>query len=200
MSTKRPALLLFDLGGVLIESSVFEHLRRLLPEPVAPTELKERWLYSLAVRRFERGESSPTEFAENFVAEWRLEHAPEVFLAEFSSWPRGFFPGVRQAILDWRKAYKVGCLSNSNLLHCAQLGELEEIFDIALFSHRLGAIKPDGEIFMLALRLCELEASEIVFFDDSPANVRTAQSLGMTAFCVEGFDAVRAVLYRQGLV
>lgn len=197
---EQPSLLLFDLGGVLIESSVFKQLSRLLPEQASPADLKERWLFSPVVRQFELGKISPFEFAEDFVAEWGLDQSPEAFLEEFSSWPRDFFPGARQAILDWRKSYKVGCLSNSNPLHFGQFGDFEEIFDIALFSHRLGAIKPDREIFLLALHECGVEPSGIYYFDDSPANVQAAQSLGMTAFCVEGFDSVQTVLLERGVL
>ena len=196
----RPSLLLFDLGGVLVESSVFEQLTRLLPQPASPMEIKERWLRSPSVRRFESGEISSDAFAESFIAEWGLGCSHEDFLEAFASWPRGFFPGVKEAILDWRKSYKVACLSNSNPLHWKRFDNLDDIFDVALFSHLLGAIKPDREIFMRALQECGVTPSEVYFFDDSPVNVRSAQSLGMTAFCVDGFESVRNVLRTEGLV
>ncbi len=37
-----PTLLLFDLGGVLIEIAIFESLSRLLPAPVDTDTLKNR--------------------------------------------------------------------------------------------------------------------------------------------------------------
>ena len=45
---ENPSLLLFDLGGVLIESSVFERLNRLLPETLEHIAVKERWLFDVA--------------------------------------------------------------------------------------------------------------------------------------------------------
>jgi hypothetical protein len=68
----RPSLLLFDLGGVLIESCIFERLNSGLPEPLERIAIKERWLLSPSVRRFESGETEPMEFAEHFIAEWGL--------------------------------------------------------------------------------------------------------------------------------
>jgi len=200
MMANRPSWLLFDLGGVLVESLVFEHLNRLLPKPLAPLEIKERWLCSPSVRGFERGEISAAEFGERFIAEWELDCSPETFLEAFASWPRDFFPGVKEAILDWRKSYKVACLSNSNPLHWKRFDDLDEIFDVALFSHLLGEIKPDRAIFLRALHECDVRASEIVFFADSPAHVRSAQRLGITAFCVDGFQSVQNVLRSEGLV
>ncbi|PPK73489.1 putative hydrolase of the HAD superfamily [Methylobacter tundripaludum] len=195
-----PSLLLFDLGGVLIESSAFESLSRLLPEPLDRTAIKDRWLFSSSVRRFERGEMSSCEFAESFIAEWGLRMTPQVFVKEFASWPREFFPGARETIHHLRKNYQVGCLSNSNPLHWERFRGLEDDFDIALFSHLLGAIKPDLEIFTLALGRCDVDPAEVYFFDDCSANVDTAQSLGITAFHVDGFQSLQNVLLSQGLL
>ncbi|MGZ8927651.1 MAG: HAD family hydrolase [Methylobacter sp.] len=196
----RPSLLLFDLGGVLIESAVFERLNGYLPEPLEHIAIKERWLMSPSVRRFESGETEPFEFAENFIGEWGLRLTPQAFLSEFKSWPRVFFQGARELLRELRATYRVGCLSNSNPLHGEKFRDLEQDFDIVLMSHLLGAVKPDREIFLLALHQCEVEPCEVYFFDDCDDNVRTAQSLGITAFHVDGFKALRDVLRMQGLL
>jgi glucose-1-phosphatase len=162
--------------------------------------IKERWLFSPSVRRFERGEIASCEFAQSFITEWGLRLTPQAFVKEFASWPREFFPGAREIIRDLRTTYRVGCLSNSNALHWERFGGFEEDFDITLFSHLLGAVKPDCEIFLLALRECGVEPSEVYFFDDCCANVRTAQSLGITAFHVDGFKSLQDVLRIQGLL
>jgi HAD superfamily hydrolase (TIGR01509 family) len=165
-----PSLLLFDLGGVLIESAVFERLNDCLPKPLDRTAIKERWLLSPSVRRFESGEMEPMEFAEHFIAEWGLGLTPHAFLNEFKSWPRAFFPGARELLRELRITYRVGCLSNSNPLHGEKFKDIEEDFDMVLMSHLLGAVKPDPEIFMLALHQCEVEPCKVYFFDDSYDN------------------------------
>lgn len=198
--TNSPSLLLFDLGGVLTESSAYEDLNRLLPKALDSITIKERWLASTAVRHFERGETSPDEFAEQFVAEWGIPLAPKAFLKEFASWPKGFFPGARETICELRKTYQVACLSNSNALHCERFRDLEEDFDVTLFSHQLGVTKPDREAFMLALHECRVDPSEVRFFDDCAANIRTARDVGVQAFHVEGFEAVLQALRAQGLL
>ena len=195
-----PSLLLFDLGGVLIENSVFESLGRLIPEPLDIETLKHRWLASSAVRRFELAEIAPNEFAETFLSEWNLDLSPTLFLEEFRSWPRDFYPEARATIRVLRRRYRVGCLSNSNVVHWEKFGAFEEDFDIALSSHLLGAIKPDEEAFVLALRQCEREPSAIFFFDDSAANVHTARRLGIRAFQVEGFASLLSVLRAESLL
>ena len=195
-----PSLLLFDLGGVLIENSAFESLGRLLPEPLDVETLKHRWLTSSAVRRFELAEISPNAFAETFLSEWNLDLSPTSFLEEFHSWPRGFYPEARATLRALRRRYRVGCLSNSNVVHWEKFGGFKEDFDVALSSHRLGAIKPDEEAFVLALCQCEAEPSAVLFFDDSAANVHTARRLGIRAFQVEGFASLLSVLHTEGLL
>jgi len=192
---RRPSLLMFDLGGVLIHSTVFDNLKRLLPVSVQTVDIKERWLSSRSVRQFECGEISANDFAEGFVAEWELELTPLAFLKEFSSWPRNFFPGARETVHELRKSYRVGCLSNSNPLHWSKFDDLEDMFDISLFSHLIGAIKPDPEIFALAVNECDVDPQDVYFFDDCSANVRSAQSLGMTAFQVDGFNSLKRILH-----
>lgn len=53
---QQPTVLLFDLGGVLVENVGFERLNALLPTPLPLEELKARWLASTAVRSFEVGD------------------------------------------------------------------------------------------------------------------------------------------------
>lgn len=195
-----PSLLLFDLGGVLIENSTFESLNRLLREPMEVTALRDRWLLSSAVRRFELGAISPADFAEAFIAEWEIQLSSQAFLREFLSWPRGFYAGARETIRDLRQRYRVACLSNSNVLHWEKFGGLENDFDIALSSHQLGVIKPDDEAFLCAFRACEVDPSMVYFFDDSSANVSTARRLGVRAFQVEGIAPLIHTLYVEGLL
>lgn len=198
MST--PSFLLFDLGGVLIENSTFQSLNELLPERRDITALKHQWLASSAVRRFELGETAPGEFAVSFIAEWGLRLTPEAFLKEFTSWPTGYYPMARDALRALRKRYRVGCLSNCNVLHWEKFGGFEDDFDIAISSHLLGAIKPDDEAFVLALGACGVEPSRVYFFDDSAGNVQAAGRLGIRSFHVEGTASLLDVLRSEGLL
>ncbi|GGY17493.1 HAD family hydrolase [Paludibacterium paludis] len=195
-----PTLLLFDLGGVLIENVMFERLNALLPAPRPATELKERCLNSDAFRRFESGHCQPREFAGHFIAEWKLSLAPDAFLEEFAAWPKGFFPGAERLLATLRQRYRVACLSNSNAVHWTRFGGFAEHFDLALSSHLLGVVKPDREAFIRSLDICGAMPDETLFFDDSRANVDTARSLGIAAHHVEGFDALTTRLQDLALI
>lgn len=196
-----PKVLLFDLGGVLIENTTFEHLTRLLPENTAHQGLKERWLASPSVRQFERGQSSTGTFANSFVSEWNLKMSPDEFLQEFTHWPRSFFPGAKQLLQTLRQRYRVGCLSNSNPLHWARFEEeLTNLLDVVLCSHQLGAVKPDQDIYLRALQACDAQPRDIYFFDDCLANVNAAHGLDINGFCVNGFTSLKHILLIHGLL
>lgn len=195
-----PSLLLFDLGGVLVENAGFERLNQMLGDAIDVGQLKDKWLASPTVRRFELGLVSPDEFASGFVAEWGLACTGQTFLSEFACWPKGFYAGARELLARLRQSHRVGCLSNSNPLHWERFGGFEGDFDVALSSHLLGAIKPDRECFNRAFLKCGVEAEDVVFFDDSLTNVLAARALGVRAFHVDGFREVVHVLENEGLV
>ncbi|MFZ6875424.1 HAD-IA family hydrolase [Undibacterium sp. Di27W] len=197
---KQPQVLMFDLGGVLIENDTFSRLQALLSYAMSVAELKQKWLKSDAVRRFELGQCQPQEFAQAFLLEWSLPLTEQAFIAEFLSWPTGYYPGALAMLQTLRQSYRLVCLSNSNVLHWAKFGRLDQDFDLALSSHLLGAIKPDPAAFAMALAQCQATPDVVWYFDDSQANVLAAASMGIKAFHTDGFEAVRATLRANHLL
>ena len=193
-----PAILLFDLGGGLVENVGVDRFNALRPSPVPLEELKTQWLASPAVRSFESGKCAPEVFARNVVADWQLPLSPAEFLEAFTYWPKGLYAGAPELLSILRGRYKVACLSNSNEIHWRRFDGFREHFDFPLSSHLLGELKPDAGCFMAALKACNATAGEAVFFDDSLTNVTAARALGITAFHVNGLPEVRRTLADQG--
>lgn len=193
-------LILFDLGGVLLENATFDRLSSLLQEPTNLKTIKARWLESPAVRSFELGEISAIDFASAFIGEWGIRLTPSAFLREFESWPSGLYPPAPETLRTLRRSYRVGCLSNSNEVHWRKFNGFSEHFDIALSSHLLGAIKPDDEAYLRALQKCDAAPASTWFFDDQLVNVETARRLGIRAYHVEGMTELQRVLRSEGLL
>ena len=91
---KQTKIIMFDLGGVLVESTGIVALQSLAPHLHDKQVVLERWHRSQAVALFERGRISTDEFAATFINEWELDLDKNTFLISFASWVRGFFPGA----------------------------------------------------------------------------------------------------------
>jgi len=192
-------VILFDLGGVLVESTGRDVLRTLLPYELDRSQVVERWLRSPAVAQFERGLMSPAAFADAFIKEWRLEVSPFEFLAAFATWPKGFFEGAKTLVRALRTRHYVACLSNTNPVHWAQLPGLPTLFDATFASHLTGFMKPDREAFAHVLRELGVQADAVYFFDDLLPNIVAPRAVGINAFQVTGFADIEPHLRAEGL-
>jgi HAD superfamily hydrolase (TIGR01509 family) len=194
------SVLLFDIGGVLVENTGYDALNALLPQALSDAAIREKWLRSAAVREFELGRISPSVFARRFIAEWRINLSEDRFLEEFYGWPKAFYEGAACLLAGLRENYRICCLSNSNELHWKKFNGFSGLFDIAFSSHLLQQIKPDQDIYRNVIRQLDVKPQHICFFDDSLSNVIAARQIGMSAFCVNGFQQLKASLQGQGLL
>jgi len=202
MNTRRSfQVLLFDLGGVLVDFAGFEELGRLLPDAPDRSTIRKGWIESEAVRLFERGDISAERFASRFLGEWCLDLSPRAFLREFARWRRGLYPGAARLLERLRKTHRLAYLSNSNELHGpAHRESLDGFFDYSYFSHELRLLKPEPEIFEHAIRELAVPPGQIAYFDDTAVNVEAAADTGMSAHLVEGVSELEHRLERLGVM
>ena len=196
-------VLLFDLGGVLIEFSGVRDVAPLLRSAATESEILERWSGCPHTKAFGLGLLSREEFADRFVRDWGLTLPPEHFLQAFRSWSRSLLPGAEELLSSLRPRFRLAALSNSNEVHWERnandLG-IDALFDLAISSHQVGFSKPDPRIYRLALERLDVSPDAVMFFDDAPANVVAASRLGMRAFLVDGVEGVRQRLIREGML
>src|ERR1700748_948206 len=119
-----PEVLLFDLGGVLVESLGLSALPRLLPMPMAPADLRRKWIESPSVAQFETGRCTESQFAAAFIEEWDLRLSEGEFLAEFDSWVTGPYRETAELVARLDGRYTLACLSNTNALHWRKLQQM----------------------------------------------------------------------------
>jgi HAD superfamily hydrolase (TIGR01509 family) len=200
---QNPQLLLFDLGGVLVEFSGFRDLSRLLRVPRSEADIQQQWIACPIIRSFGIGQLTPPQFADRFVAAWDIAVTPAAFLREFRTWTKGLLPGAREVLTALRGRFRLACLSNSNATHwernAQELG-LFTPFEAALSSHVLGCHKPDPLIYHRALAALHVAPGAVVFFDDGAANVEAAREVGIAAFQVAGVTELRTCLSALGLL
>ena len=194
-------VVVFDLGGVLVELGGTHLLGRLVGEE-REEEIWRRWLSCPWVRRFERGQCSRSEFAEGMVQQWKLPIGPEEFLTGFLDWPRGLFPEAEVLVQGLAGRVRRACFSNTNELHWSEqrdAARLTAIFDIVFVSHQMGLVKPDREAFEHVVAELDCPAGEILFLDDNQINVDGASAVGLDAHRVSGVEQARHVLAARGL-
>ena len=199
----QPELLLFDLGGVLVEFSGFEDILPWLQESVTEEGLRQRWARSEPLREFECGRIPVSDFARGFVEEWGLTLSPADFLIHFESWTKRIYPGSRRLLDELRPNYRLAALSNSNELHWRrndQVLGVQALFERTFSSHETGFHKPDPAAFRSALEALQVDAGQVVFFDDVEANVEAARKLGITSYQVSGVEHLRRTLTEVGLL
>jgi len=194
-------VLLFDLGGVLMDFAGFDELTRFIPGAPARSEIRDRWIRCEAVRRFERGEIARDEFASSVIDELEISLSPSDFLRNFVEWAREPSPEAISLLRRLRTDYRIAALSNANELHTPlHRQRFKAVIETFYFSDEIGTVKPDRAIFEHAIRDLGVSPDRIAFFDDTPVNVEAARDAGISAFDVEGFDALEARLRHLGLL
>jgi HAD superfamily hydrolase (TIGR01509 family) len=79
------------------------------------------------------------------------------------------------------------------------LPQIGRRFDHLFFSCQLGAVKPERKVFEAVLKRIGRPADEVLFVDDSAANVEAASALGIQAIQFRSRDALLTDLKRLGL-
>ena len=116
-------------------------------------------------------------------------------------------------LVEWLAKHptlKSACLSNTNTRHWRQMTESAEVglplmkLTWQFVSFRIGYMKPAPEIHRAVERESGLAPSQILFFDDNPANVAAAKACGWEAEVIDpsGDDSPEQVmrsLRRRGL-
>lgn len=203
MATPAIRLILFDLGGVLIELGGMPPFLERGGGGRSADELWELWLRSEAVRAFESGRIGAEAFAEAICAELALPAKPSEWLAAFARWPRGLFPGALELVRSIPRRYARATLSNTNAVHWPRfLAEpgFAQAFDAHFPSHLTGKLKPDAAAFQHVMDATGFAAEEILFLDDNALNVDAALRLGLTAFRVRGVNQARERLQELGVI
>lgn len=199
---ERIDLVLFDLGGVLIDVPGVQAMLE-LTGMASEDDLWRRWLTCPWVRRFESGCCSEAEFADGVVTDWQLDLSPAVFLEAFRDWPNGPLPGAEQLVTDTKARVTTGCFSNTNALHWDEhisTWPLLDLFDHSFLSFEMGMLKPDVAAFTQVAASLPVPAERVLFLDDNALNVAGAAAAGFATARAVGVDEARERLAEAGVL
>ena len=201
--TANPHVLLFDVGGVLVQLSGVKTMLEWMGETATSEEMWHMWLHSTPVREFERGRMGAAEFAAAVTTEFRLPVQPQEFLDSFTGWVTGLYPGTLEMLAQIPNSYQRAVLSNSNVLHWTRVIDdlrLGAAFEHQFVSHLTGRIKPDADAFQGVVESLGCRPKDVLFLDDNILNVEAAKRFGMQAIRVQGIGETRAALIERGII
>jgi putative hydrolase of the HAD superfamily len=194
-------VILFDLGGVLVEWVGDRELVKLTNGSIDAERARRFWLESPWVQKFGKGLCSPDEFGTGVVLELDLPVTADKFVQAFISWDRGPMPGSKDLLNRLRKNYSLACLSNNNELHWGRIEKigLDRYFDHLYISHLTGLVKPGIEAFEYVINDLGCPAEEILFFDDNQECINAAASVGMKSHKVNGVAEIKNILLKMNI-
>ena len=183
--------IVFDLGGVLIDLDFKSAINGL--QKAGFTNVKEQ-LQAFdnegIFQKFELGEISADEFRasirENSNVSLTDEEVDSLWNLMLLEIPREKL----ELILDLRSKYMVYLLSNTNSIHWDYVCKnafnyrgfrMDDYFEETFLSFEMHMAKPDKAIFEKMLQDANLLPEETLFIDDSEANCKAAEEVGIHA-------------------
>lgn len=172
----------FDVGGVLLNLRYEPFIRYLQGAGIDMRDLPA-WLTRVDLAAHERGEISGEALLERIasMAEQPLDRA-ELRARWLDMFERS--DDMFRLAAGLMQEYRVYLLSNAGDLHWAYFNSLyglDSLVHGALASFRVGAIKPQADIYRKAESMFDLDPAATVFIDDLPQNVAGARQCGWQA-------------------
>jgi epoxide hydrolase-like predicted phosphatase len=172
----------FDVGGVLLRTE-YQAPREHLAERLNTTyeDLVHIVFESETSARASIGDITTEAHWEAVAQRLRLP------ASEIKGVREEFFAGdvldrsLVEFIRTLRPRYKTGVISNAwpDAHEFLLANKLDEVFDTIVISAEVGVMKPDPQIYQIALDKLGVPAGEAVFVDDTPPNVEAARAHGM---------------------
>ena len=184
--------LIIDFGGVLIGLDRQRCLDNFSKLGMSDVEsLLDIYHQQDFFQKYEKGLITTAEFrdvirskTEKPVTDAQIDDAWNSFLMNIPAYKLDL-------LLNLRKDYVVYLLSNTNELHwewsCKYVFpyktfRVEDYFEHIFLSYKMKMAKPDTGIFQKVLDETGIVPQETLFIDDSDANCRTAEALGISTY------------------
>lgn len=189
----------FDFGGVLMRTE-YQAPRQKLAERfnMDYEEMYKLVFSSESARRAALGEITEDEHWAKVLRRFNLPAAESKFFRD------QFFGGdiidrdLVEYIRSLRGSLHTGLISNawSGLRAFLAKEKLLDLFDTAVISAEVGAVKPSAKIYQLALEQAKVGAEQAVFVDDFPENIAACQKAGMMGILFDDPERSLARLHR----
>ncbi len=192
----------FDLGNVLLLFDWRIAADRLCARTgKSRREVDHYFMTTPFAARLDRGKMTKRKFFETVGSDMGFDGTYEEFAL---IWSNIFSPNEPMIALarQLRGCVRRFVLSNTNAIHMDFVFErfpfIRE-FEGHVFSHEVGAMKPEAQIYEYLLKTFAVEAGRAVFIDDIHANVEGARAVGLHGIHYQGPNQVRQELTKLGI-
>jgi 2-haloacid dehalogenase len=204
MSAGDPRVVIFDLGGVLVDWNPRYLYRKLFTDPAE----MERFLAEVCTTAWNLRQDAGRPFAEA-VAELIAQHPAqaEMIRAYHERWPETLGEEIADSVAilgelkaAGRRLYALTNWSHETFPIARTRFAFLTWFDGIVVSGEERMIKPDPRLFGTLLARHHVDPTQAVFIDDNAANVEAAVALGMHGIEFRSPAQLRAALAAVGLV
>ena len=201
--------LLFDLGGVIVETSVDTMLRNLQAySKFSLAQIRAAFTADAPYQQFERGEITTAQYYDHLAQTLHLNASHAQIEAGWNGILRGEIGETVQRLQALRARFgaKVPLYAFSNTNSAHQLAwpvtcpHVNTLFDQIFTSHALGLRKPEPAAYHRVVQHIGLPAASILFFDDLQPNVDAGRAAGLQAVRVHGPADVALTLQQAGFL
>lgn len=199
---KRYSVIIFDLGNTLIK---FDHniSAKKLATLFSIDQEKVRMLFfdSDLTRLFEKGLVSAKEFYEKVTGLLGIKIPYKDFV---SIWNDIFWEDKDACDIarELKNGHRLFLLSNVNRLHYEYIEkkfDIIKIFDEAILSFAVGAMKPEALMFEDAVKRAGGDKSQVLYIDDREDLIKKAFEFGIESIRFEGADKLKEALKEKGV-
>ena len=196
-------IFVFDLGNVIVRPMSVKMLYEMLECKISYEEFSEYFKKDKSVDDVHRGLISTEEHIKRILEFSGSNKTVDEYITIFTGPVRnGLFEDTVEIIDRLKKAnQKVCMLSNLRQIDFEWFATKYDVskFDKLYLSYEMHLIKPSDKIYEEMIKDLNVPSNSIYFFDDSQANVATAQRLGINAYCVTG-NTIKDVVTREKLL
>nr|WP_321237901.1 HAD family phosphatase [uncultured Tolumonas sp.] len=186
--------IIFDIGNVLVKWDPVEIVRSVITTPGA-VRVAEHLFAHQDWHDIDRGSLTIPEVIQRAVE--RTDIDEDIVAAIYHAVPASLTP-IPESILLLKQlkqaGYGIYALSNMGHDNAAYLAETASFwgeFDAKVISAEVKLIKPDPTIYEYLLNQNGLTNSDCIFIDDSLANIKTAENLGIKSIHFHSADQAR---------
>jgi epoxide hydrolase-like predicted phosphatase len=188
----------FDAGGVYFRWNYTDFLNKCYE--VLGSERRVRKYHIKFDNDITRGKRTFRSFVPEMLgmklSESEIDQVCAVWRDSFTPYPQ-----MVELSKKLRERYKIAILSNSEKTNMDFYKSRSTFghFDVLVFSHELGVVKPERRVYEILLERLDMKAEECVFTDDIEAYLVPARDMGMKTIHFRSVSQCKEELKKLGV-